>query len=260
MNRSAAAIGKIAAISLLLLPTVVTADNHEPAQLRWVPVEAWTCNYREGMGSADLDEVIAEWNAWMDANDAHEYLAITLTPYYFGKDTFDVGWLGAWPNGEAMGRGTDQWLAEGGDINARFFEVLTCDSHSNFASAELKSPGEGPAPDSFVLAFSDCSGPESQEEWDQLFAGLGEWFTYTAENGYLQGNWMMFPVYGGGGAEFDFKMVEGHDNYTRLGQDYQRFIDRRDWDKQGELIGDRMDCDDARVYQATVRRRPAGEE
>jgi hypothetical protein len=55
-------------------------------------------------------------------------------------------------------------------------------------------------------------------------------------------------------------MLEGHDNHTRLGQDYQRYIDRQDWDKRGELIGDLMDCDDARGYQATVRRRPAGEE
>ena len=58
-------------------------------------------------------------------------------------------------------------------------------------------------------------------------------------------------------AEFDFKLVEGYDNYTQLGQDYQRFIERADWEKQGELLGGLMDCDDARVYDGRVRRRPA---
>jgi hypothetical protein len=111
-----------------------------------------------------------------------------------------------------------------------------------------------------VVTFSDCTGPESPEQWAQLFAGLREWHAYTAENGYLQGNWMMFPVYGGGGAEFDFKLIQGFDNHTELGEDYQRYIDRTDWEKEGELTGGLMECDDARVYQATVQRRPTGEE
>lgn len=249
-----------AAISLVLLSGAVLADNHEPAPLRWVPVEAWTCDYVDGKGPADLDSVIAEWNAWMDAHDEHEYFAMTLTPFYFGENAFDVGWLGTWPNGQAMGRGMDRWVTEGGDINAKFFEVLSCDSHSNFASAELKSPGEGEAPDNFVLTFSDCTGPETDEEWGQLFGGFAQWSAYMTEHGYHQGNWIMFPVYGGGGAEFDFKLIQGFDNHTELGEDYQRYIDRTDWDKEGELLGELLECDDARVYQATVRRRSAGEE
>jgi hypothetical protein len=91
-------------------------------------------------------------------------------------------------------------------------------------------------------------------------ANVVEWSAYLTENGYHQGKWMMFPVYGGGGAEFDFKGVEGFDNHTQLGQDYQRFSDNADWEKQGELLGGLMDCDDARVYEGTVRRQPAGEE
>lgn len=257
MNKVAAVA---AAIPILCISGLVAADSDEPAPLRFVPVETWTCDYREGKGPADLDAVIAEWNAWMDAHDEHEYFAMTLTPFYFGEDTFDVGWLGAWPNGEAMGRGMDRWVTEGGDVNAKFFEVLSCDTHSNFASAELKSPGEGPAPDRFLLTFSDCKGPDTAEGWDRLFGGLAQWSAYMTENGYQQGNWIMFPVYGGGGAEFDFKMVEGFDNHTQLGQDYQRFIDRSDWEKQGELIGEFATCDDARVYDGVVRRRSSGEE
>lgn len=234
-------------------------DNHEQEKMRFVPVETWTCNYQDGKGPADLDAIVERWNAWMDEHDQHDYFAVTLTPFYFGPETFDVGWLGAWPGGEAMGRGVDLWVSEGSEINAGFFEVFSCDTHSNFAATELKAPDE-PSPDSFLLSFSDCTGPDSSEGWDKLMANVGEWSAYLAENGYHQGNWMMFPVYGGGGAEFDFKWVEGFDNHTQLGQDYQRFSDNADWEKQGELLGGLMDCDDARVYQGTVRRRAAGEE
>ena len=39
------------------------------------------------------------------------------------------------------------------------------------------------------------------------------WFTYQTERGYSNGSWMMFRAFGGG-AEFDFKIVEGYDNYV----------------------------------------------
>jgi len=252
-------IAAVAALITVLAWGPVLADSHEAEPMRFVPVEIFTCDYLEGKGPADLDAVIARWNEWMDEHDQQDYFAVTLTPFYFGSETFDVGWLGSWPNGEAMGRGTDLWVNEGSEINAGFFEVLSCDTHSNFAAAELKSPG-GPPPESFILTFSDCTGPDSSEGWDQLMANLGEWSAYLTESGYHQGNWMMFPVYGGGDAEFDFKLLEGFDNHTQLGQDYQRFSENADWEKQGELLGGLMDCDEARVYQGTVRRQPAGEE
>lgn len=248
-----------ATLAAVMCSGAAFADSHEQENRRFVPVETFACNYLDGKGPADLDAVIANWNAWMDEQDEHDYFAVTLTPYYFGPDTFDVAWLGSWPGGEAMGRGTDLWLNEGGEISAQFFEVLSCDSHSNFAATELKAP-EGETPDSIVLAFSDCTGPDSSEGWDQLMSGMDAWSAYMTDSGYNQGNWMLFPVYGGGGAKFDFKLVKGYDNHTQLGQDYQRFSENADWEKQGELLGAYMECDDARVYQGTVRRQPAGEE
>lgn len=248
----------VSALVLGMAPAL--ADNHEQEARRYVPVETYTCNYRAGKGPADLDQVIDNWNDWMDANDGTDYFAMTLTPHYFGENTFDVGWLGSWPNGESMGRGTDMWMSEGGEINQQFYAVLECDSHTNFATTELKSPGEGPAPDTLVLAFSDCTGPEDSEKWPELMAGLDAWSKYQGETAYKEGSWMMFPAYGGGDFDFDFKLVSGWDNHTENGQDYQRYIDQQDWEKQGELIGDLMDCDVARLYDARVRRRPAQED
>jgi hypothetical protein len=91
-------------------------------------------------------------------------------------------------------------------------------------------------------------------------AGIDAWTKYQAETGYHAATWMMFPAYGGGDFDFDFKMVSAWDNHTENGQDYQRYGDQQDWDKESELIGDLMDCDVARLYDARVRRRPAQED
>jgi len=236
------------------------ADNHEQEARRYVPVETYTCNYRADKGPADLDKVIGNWNKWMDDNGGEDYFAMTLTPHYYGENTFDVGWLGSWPSGDAMGRGTDLWMSKGSDIGQQFNEVIDCESHTNFATTEFKSPGDGPAPDTLVLAFSDCTGPDDPSKWPGLMSGLDAWSKYQAETGYHEGSWMMFPAYGGGDFDFDFKMVSGWDNHTEHGQDYQRYSDQQDWDKQGEFIGDLMECDVARLYNAKVLRRPVRED
>ena len=75
-------------------------------------MEAFTRNYRAGKGLADLDKVMENWNEWMDDNGAGNYFAMTLTPHYYGENTFDIGWLASWPSGEAMGRGTDLWMSK----------------------------------------------------------------------------------------------------------------------------------------------------
>ena len=249
------------AVSVVVLGLVPAyADNHEQQARRFVPVETFTCNYRAGKGPADLDTVIDNWNEWMDDNGGEDYFAMTLTPHYYGENTFDVGWLGSWSSGEAMGRGTDLWMSKGSEIGAQFDEVLDCVSHTNFATTEFKSPGDGPAPDTLVLAFSDCTGPDEQGKWPELMGGLEAWAKYQTETGYHEGSWMMFPAYGGGDFDFDFKMAAGWDNHTQFGQDYQRYSDQQDWDKQGELIGELMECDVARLYDARVRRRPAQED
>jgi hypothetical protein len=249
------------AASLVILGMVPAyADNHEQEARRFVPVETFTCNYRAGKGPADLDMVIENWNEWMDDNGGGNYFAMTLTPHYYGENTFDVAWLGSWPSGEAMGRGTDLWINKGSEIGRQFDQVLECDSHTNFATTEFKSPGDGPAPDTLVVAFSDCEGPEDPGKWPDLMAGVDAWAKYQTETGYHEGSWMMFPVYGGGDFDFDFKMVAGWDNHTQNGQDYQRYSEQQDWNKHGELVGGLMECDVARLYDARVRRRPAQED
>ena len=241
----------------IVTPGVALAQDEQAPQLMVAPIETFTCNYVDGKGPADLDGVIDDWNKWSDKKKLNQYFAMTMTPQYFGANyRFDVGWLGAWTDGAAMGRETDVWTSEGADVAAKFASVVDCDTHSNFASVQLKSPGEGPAPDKLVVTFSDCNIMEGVE-FDDLMAALNEWSAYQEEKGYGNGAWILFPVYGGGGAEFDFKLVDGYDSYAELGADYDRYGNGGDYVKFDELLGGKMECDDARVYDGIVRRRSA---
>lgn len=235
------------------------AQEEETEGPNFYPVETLTCNYNEGMGPEDLDKATEAWNKFSDKKGVTDYWAATVTPYYYGAETFDVGWLGAWPSGESMGTGTDRWLAEGGEYATKFAAVVTCDTHSNFATAMIKEPTEGRSPDNIVITFSDCNISEGKtfaEVWDKTKA----WANYLQEMGYENGTWILFPVFGGGGAEFDFKLVDGFDNYTALGEYYDLYGNGGGYQKHGELVGELYECDDSRVYNATVQRRLAEEE
>ena len=222
------------------------------------PVEAYTCNFNEGMGPDDLDAAVAKWNAWMDDEGQTNYFAATLVPIYYGTETFDFGWLGFNPTGSEMGAGTDHWIAAGGEQRADFAAVTDCDTHTGFASTEVKAPAENDEDDgSFVLTFTDCTITTDGDE--DILAAIGEWNDYKTESGYNNGAWVMFPVYGGGGAEYDFKMLQGYDNFSDLGEDWERYS-KGDYVKAGELNPGLYECDDARVYLGTVRREMAEEE
>ena len=103
------------------LGTAVAQDEEQGRQ--FFPVETFTCDYLDGKGPGDFDRAIDKWNKWMDKNETSDYFAVTVVPYYFGENSFDVGWLGSWPSGEAMGRGTDQWVTKGGDIAAESLDL-----------------------------------------------------------------------------------------------------------------------------------------
>ena len=236
---------------------VALAASHEvPAEMPdIVPVETWTCKFNDGKTMGDLNTVIAEWNEWLDDEAVTDYFAAVVTPNYFGEQLFDVGWLGAWADGNAMGAGTNLWVTEGGDMAAKFFEVLTCGSHSNFASLNIKPPSDDDdeGDDSFVLDFTNCSVKEGKT-FDDVMAGMNAWAEYQAENGFQNSTWMMFPIYGESNNDYDFKVVEGHDDHIGFGADYELMGNGGHWRKNSEIFESLIDCDVARVYDAmTVR-------
>ncbi len=236
--------------SVLGFSTAVAQDGAP----RVVPVEIWACNYRDGKGPADLEAPIAAWNTFMDDNDADDYAAWTMTKHYFGPDQdFDVAWLGAWSDGNAMGAGTDLFQNEGSEIGAEFAAVLDCNGHSNFASIRHRAPTGGTPSDSVIL-FWDCKLGDGVSN-AMMGAKMKEWSAALDDAGMTQGMFHWFPVFGGGGdPEFDFKSIAVFENHTEFGRMYQAMTNGGLAATRDGIFGDMVDCDLGRAYDAKSRR------
>ena len=242
----------LAPVSLLVLAGAGTAwGQDEPSAAPPAhPVETYTCKYNKGKGPADLDKVLVEWNAWMDKQGIKNYFGAVITPYYSGDFAFDVGWLGVWPDGNAMGSVTDVWTTRGGEMAAKINSVVNCTSHSNFVSLTVKPPSrrEAPPDKPFILSFSNCSMKEDKT-FDDLMAAQRAWNTYADANGFTGGSWVMFPLYGETDNDYDFKSVESSPDFVTFGADYQRMSDGA-WRKAEELFAPVAKCDHSRLYIA----------
>ena len=232
------------------------AQDEEKASESVVPVEIYACTYNEGMGPADLDAATAKWNAWADERGLNDYTAWTLTKFYSGPEQeFDVIWLGVSPTAKALGAAQDDYLANGTEIEAGFAKVLTCDAHVNFAAVEFKAPPEREGPsDNIVISFRDCNIAEGKNFDDDVAPALRAWTEYRTETGSEAGRWVLFPAYGGGGEEFDYKSVVAHQNHEAKGADWDTHS-AGGYKKARELFRGVSNCDSSRVYNATNRRR-----
>ncbi len=223
-----------------------------------VPVELFGCKYNEGMGSVDFDAATAKWNAWADGRGLSDYSAWTLTKFYSGPEQdFDVIWLGVSSDAKAMGRADDDYRANGAEINAEFTKAVTCNGHARFASVQFKAPPESEDPPSnVVLSFSDCNIAEGKNFGDDVAPAIRTWAEYRTEQGSEAGQWVLFPAYGGGGEDFDFKYVVGHENHEAMGADWDSY----NVQLATELFDGLLDCDSSRVYNATNKRRAVDDE
>jgi hypothetical protein len=230
-----------AALLVLCGWTTAFAQEEDEKPPYVTPVDTFTCSYNDGQGPGDLDKAIANWNGWMDDQGATDYGAITLTPYYHGADTFDTG--------------IDNYLANGRKTDDAFNKAITCETHEHWATINVKEPKEGPPPDNFVLMFSNCTVDEDTE-WPVLKGAIDKAVDYMTEQNFGNGAWMMWPVFGGeGDPDWDFKWVTSYDNYTDFGKAYQHNANGGGRQAMREIMGEMLDCDTSRVYNAkTVRR------
>lgn len=243
----------VVTVSLLTMaPGAVLAQDE--GSFKVVPVELFACTYHENKGPADLDEAVDKWNAWADKQGWDSYAAWTLTPYYYGPEQeFDVLWLGAGKDAVSLGKAQDAYLAEDAGLRAAFAEALSCDAHVNYASLQFKAPPENTTPGDSVLTFSDCNFKEDTA-FEALSAAMDKWSAHLSDAGSTAAIWHWYPVYGGGGEEFDFKWLEGFANFTELGGDFERMGNGGGYKVYGELFGGLLDCDSSRAYVAKNRR------
>jgi len=198
---------------------------------------------------SDLDKVIKNWNEWTNKNNPEPYSAWVLSADYNSTNyAFDIGWLGVWDDGNAMGRGSDIWFDKGAKQAAAFAEILTCAAHNNYASEQIK---KGTAEDgsSAVIRFSDCKVKQGKSMKDAV-NGLKAWASYWEEQGSKSSQWVFYPVFGED-VDYDLKRVEAHSIYAELGADYERYGNGGGFMRSQELLDGLLDCGVSRVYQST---------
>jgi hypothetical protein len=233
--------------------TALADSNEEGGLSPATPVELFACNYNGGKGPADLDKAIDAWNAWADSQNVSEYSAWTLVPYYSGPDQeFDFIWLGGAPKAASLGRVQDLWLSTGGEAIEGFNDAINCATHANFATLRIKEPPERENPNNIVISFTDCNMADGVT-FEDLVPSLTAWADYREDHGSTSGMWVMFPAYGGGGEDFDFKFISAWQNLEDQGKDYDQY-NEAGWEKGNELFSGKVSCDSSRVYFGTNRR------
>lgn len=219
------------------------------------PVELFSCDYKEGKGYADLKQVGAQFNAWMDATKQQNYWAFLLVPYFRSSEQdFDVLWAGGWPNGVEMASEIRRWVGEGGAVGAEFDKVVTCDTTTNFALMDL-SPAPSP-PDSGPVTFTNCTVEEGRKFPDAL-AAVRAWVAYEKEQGIAADHYILYPAFGErSDAKYDFKWVTTS-TWESFGKAYDQYGTGGGWQKSRELFDGLLDCDSSRVYVSERVRRMA---
>jgi len=247
------AAGLAAAFAIVLSGPAI-AQVSEDGMGKILPIHLYACSYVDGQDEGDLDNVIERWTRYMDENNTDNYAAWTLTPYHFGPEQeFDLIWMGAYTDGNAMGAGTARWLAEGGDLREDFAEVVDCQAHIGLSSAMYKAPPDNATPASSIITMMDCELNDGKRYSDVKTAELA-WAEHMGDAGSMAGTWHWFPVFGGGGLEFDYKVVNAYANYQELGADWERIANGGGREASRDIFRDVDDCDDARVYVARNRR------
>lgn len=244
----------IAAAGLLLFANSSLAQVSEDGMGKILPVHLYACSFREDQDRGDLERVIDRWIRYADENGMSNYSAWTLTPYHYGPNQdFDVIWMGAYTDGNALGAGVDQWLANGSDIYDGFMEVLDCGAHVGLTSAMYKAPPDNATPANSIITMMDCKLNEGHRYPDIRSAEIA-WAEHLTSVGSSAGIWHWYPMFGGGDQDFDYKVMMAYENYSELGKDIERRMNGGDFAVSRRTFRDIDECDDARVYVAQSRR------
>ena len=254
MKRAIATSALLAGLTLGL-STIALADGHEDgaesAKVR--PVEVYACKFRDGKTMDDFNDWAKRWNRFMDKNGDNDYQAVVLTPSFTAEFAFDIGWVGYTSSGVALGNALDTWRDKSGDLNEEVYSILACDTHSNYASLTIKPP-PGPMPKNPVLTFSDCNVKDGAN-FEEVLGAIDAWNEFRTEGGQKGPAWVWFPAYGAGqDIKYDFKYLEGFENYADWGADWDLFGNGGGWQKMQELFADKLKCDSGRVYNVRAIR------
>jgi hypothetical protein len=250
MNKLQSAGLSLLAVSLTWGSSVLAEE-----QTKATPVEFFACNYMKGKGLEDVQKVGMDFSKWAAKNDMN-YAAWLLTPQFHAADLgFDLGWLGAWSDGNAFGKGQEAWMSEGGEIAARFAKVMDCSiSHEMASSVPISAPAAPPGDG--VVMFSECSLKEGKTLGDSYMAHKKLGADMKAM-GAKTSSWLFYPSLGAAIGASQYWSVISAQNYSQLGAAWEMYTNGGGWQKRQEALGDIVSCASPAVFDAHVVVTPA---
>ena len=244
--------------ALLTLAVAVSASlpqlalsQQEPTKAS--PVEFRACSFRDGKTMKDLDKVSATFRQYANKND-FAYSAWTLIPEFHNQADFDVGWLGAWPDGVAFGVSMEKWVTTGQAVAAEFNQVMDCSSRHEMAMSLPINAPEG-TPEDGVLMFYPCTLHEGKTIEAAYKAHLRAGIAMKGLGSHAL-SWMFQPAVGAGNIDFDYYHVVGFTRYADMGATMEMYVNKGGRQAQQKILATVSSCQTPVVFNAlSVRAR-----
>lgn len=238
----------LTAVSAVAVAVSFSASVQAQDRPRAVPVEMFSCSWRDGKGMDDLMGVAGKWNKWAEKNAA-AYSAWVITPQYRAlEESFGVGWIGSWPDGATMGEVSQKWVHGDHGLGQAFDEVVDCsDSHVLMTTMAVHA-GDGPPADGLVM-FSSCTLEEGATD-AAAAAAHGKASAALRGKGLEANSWLFYPALGFGDVDFDYYLVSTFKDYAALGNGFEVMTNKGGWDERMAAMKGVTSCDSPRVYDS----------
>ena len=213
-------------------------------------MEAYQCNFADGKSYTDVQRIIPSWNKYADENFSVPYSAAMLRPLLKSESdiNFDMAWLGFSNTQEDLGIITDEWLATGSKLAAKFDKAAHCPSYMQYGVFEARRPSVAFEEGGITYwAVSTCSFREGKKGSDLANSDIG-WNAFMDSQGHTGGVWRWWPGAGAPNSfEGDFLLNISYSSMAELG----RLTDARyQASNDGSLPESILFCDNPRVYIA----------
>jgi len=230
----------VATMFVLTLGMTSTMAQDGPPQFR--PVEVWACSFKDGKDQGDMDDVYEDI---VEAAGDTAYSAFQLNPYFTGTfgQNIDLIYIGAWADGSVMGADMASYVGNNDD---GWDDTVDCQSFM-YASDWIQPVAPPDGSGNFMMAISDCSIDHGNTP-AQAIGALNRFNDYRVANGLTVGTLVWFPVYGGGNAEFDFKLLSVYPGAQGLGDAFKWSVDNAAYNTSRAIMDGVVGCDAARVY------------
>jgi hypothetical protein len=221
---------------------ISTAFAQDGPQFR--PVELWACTFRDGKDQEDMDDV---YEMIEEGTGDAQYAAFQINPYFAGNrnQEFDFIYLGVWNSGSEMGADLANYFASNQEAGEAWDETVDCGS-SLYASSRIQAPQQTDD-GTFMLAVSDCKLAHGNSN-AQAAGAISRFNDYRVANGMEVGTILWYAVAGGGGAEFDFKLVNAFTGPQHWGDYFSWYVDNQAYNVEGPMTEGIVACDESRVY------------